>query len=216
METAKNLVSSGHDYFKKLVLSSLQLDSVLHWLAIFLVVFFALDIIRTVLPVLNSQFLFRKILNCGNIIKLLFFFIIFFLQDSTIVNNRTTTQKITLAVFSLLVIATILYVGFYMLTSVYMLLKYRSIKLALAGPKVLIVDGKCFTLDKFECAPVFTKTVCDGEEIFTFGEHQLDKPPTIVVYRSAFYSVDYKFFSAFEHNETKAIIFRPAQTKQSV
>ncbi|APG77349.1 M protein [Xinzhou nematode virus 6] len=216
MDYANSILESGHDYIKRLVLSSLQMDSVLHWLAIFLVVFFILDVVRSFLPYLNSFFLFRKILNCANIVKLLFFFIIFFLQDSTIATDRSSTQKITLAVFSILVIATIVYVLFYVLTSIYMLFKYRSFKIALAGPKVLIVDGKCFTLDRFECAPVFIKSICHGEEVFHYGEHQLDKAPTVVVYRSAFYAIDYKFFSAFEHDNQKAIVFRPSATKQSV
>lgn len=198
-----------------LVKGYVSLSSTMHFLALFLVVMFLVDILVTVFPFTSSLFLVRKFRNVTHLIKILFFFVIFFLHDSAAENERTSQQKFTLAIFSILVILTLLYIAFYVLGSIYMFIKYHSLQIALAGIKVLIVDGKCFTVDCYNPAPVFTKQVLNGLTEFRFGEHCLSGPPTSVAYRSVFYAVDYKFFNSFIHDNLKVIIFNPETTTKN-
>lgn len=97
-----------------------------------------------------------------------------------------------------------------------MLLKYHSLSIALAGLKVLIVDGKCYTCDCFPSAPVFIKTTMNGRVEYRYGEHCLSDAPTLVAYRSLLTAVDYKYFNSFMHEDTKVIIFSPNKTQNNV
>nr|WAK85904.1 putative matrix protein [Serpentovirales sp.] len=208
METVKNYFSSTNTWARKYVKSMVELDSVLQVLAFFLMFQCLMQFQRVLVPWLNSNIIIRKVHNLMHVCHLILIFVLFYSVDAVSYDQRTNSQKLTLVIFSLLVIGLVCYVGFYLSLSVLMLFRHRSLKLALAGPKSFIMDNNVYPVDCYAAVIVITKTSQTGFTEVRFGEHCLSAVPSTVVYKSLLTTEYFTYHSTITKDKTTCYVFK--------
>ncbi|AVM87349.1 hypothetical protein [Guangdong red-banded snake torovirus] len=212
MESSVSVLSKSHNWAKDYIRTLVSLDSALQSLAIFLVFQYLLQMQFNFLPRLNSNFIIRKLHNLVHVIHLILIFVLFYSLDSFFAERRTSAQTFTLVIFSVLVIGLILYVLFYVTTSVLMFIRHRSFQLAFAGPRSFILDNRVYPVDCFSPVIVFYKIDANGFTEIRFGEHCLDAIPTKVTYKSLLNSISFTYHSTIPQGRSSVVVFKSNET----
>lgn len=201
------------EYLKAKIASYLSTQDTLVALAFFLVIVFLFDILCMLWPRARSFIFTRQIAKAIGLVKLLFFLIIFYQLDSGA--DRTLTHKVAFSLFIIITIALILFVLWRGAICVMMFVRYKNIKIAIASPRAIIMDGSVYPVDCFEPVIVVTREINHGTEEVRFGEHCLFDVPKNIAYRSILKAYDYTYHSTAKWGTMSAYIFKVDKTSDA-
>nr|AVM87582.1 hypothetical protein [Guangdong chinese water snake torovirus] len=215
MDQQLSILGKSHTWARDYIRTLVSLDSALQALAVFLIFQYVLQIQFNFVPKLNSNFIIRKLHNLVHIVHLVLIFVLFYSLDSFFSDQRTAAQTFTLVVFSILVVGLILYVAFYVSTSVLMFVRHRSFQLAFAGPRSFILDNQVYPVDCYSPVIVFYRIDSGGFTEIRFGEHCLDSIPSKVTYKSLLTSVEFTYHSTIPQGRSSVVVFKSNETNKN-
>nr|WAK85883.1 putative matrix protein [Serpentovirales sp.]WAK85897.1 putative matrix protein [Serpentovirales sp.] len=124
------------------------------------------------------------------------------------ITNRAEEQSVIfMTMFIIITIILCLKLIVWVVSFIFMLVKYRSFNLALAGSPSFVIDGKAFTADCYTPVLAFVRTVTNGKSEVKFGEHCLTQLPEVVAYISYTRTVSYRFHTVVQDGNTKVHVW---------
>ncbi|QFU19757.1 putative matrix protein [Serpentovirinae sp. isolate K48] len=124
------------------------------------------------------------------------------------ITNRAEEQStLFMTIFILITIILLLKLLYWVFSFLFMLVKYRSFNLALAGSPSFVIDGKAYPADCYSPVLAFVRTVSNGKSDVKFGEHCLTQLPELVAYISYSRTVTYRFQTVVQDGNTKVHVW---------
>lgn len=163
---------------------------------------FTLAICFKTLPTLKSYSFLTMLYKLLQFIKTVIIVAFFYLT-----NKAEEQSAIFMTVFIIITIILCLKFIYWVFTFIFMLVKYRSINVALAGSSVFIIDGKAYPADCYSPVVAFVRTVSNGSPEVRFGEHCITQLPESVCYVSYTRSVVYRYQNSVQDGTTKVHVW---------